>query len=108
MSSALISADSRGVISLWNQEATRLFGFAEDEAVGQSLDLIIPVEFRERHWRGCREVMRTGLSLYTERPLPVCALRKDGSPIRIELTFVPTADDDGRITSIVALAREAA
>ena len=107
MSSALIYADSRGIIFMWNQEATRIFGFAEEEAVGQALDLIIPADFRERHWRGYHDTIRTGSSRYTERPLSVSALHKDGSRVLIELIFVPTADDDGRIASIAALAREA-
>src|SRR4030095_4250400 len=49
---AIIVADVEGLIVLWNPAAERLFGFTAAEAVGHSLDLIIPERFRARHWRG--------------------------------------------------------
>ena len=45
----MIAADARGKILLWNPAAQRIFGFKEEEAIGQSLDLIVPERFRERH-----------------------------------------------------------
>ena len=64
MSDAIIYADAEGVIRLWNRGATRIFGFAEEEALGRSLDIIIPESLRERHWQGFRATMRTGESRY--------------------------------------------
>ena len=61
---AIIAAGADGRIVFWNPAATRIFGFSETEAVGQSLDLIIPVRFRARHWEGYRQVMNTGTSKY--------------------------------------------
>ena len=49
MSDAIVYADDEGVIRVWNRGATRIFGFSEAEAVGRSLDLIIPENLRERH-----------------------------------------------------------
>ena len=49
---AIVVADPDGVIRLWNHAAERLFGFAPAEALGNSLDLIIPERLRERHWAG--------------------------------------------------------
>ena len=61
---AIIVADVEGLIVLWNTAAERLFGFTATEAVGRSLDLIIPERFRERHWTGYHAVMRTGQTRY--------------------------------------------
>ena len=56
----IIAADRDGMITLWNPGAERIFGYSADEAVGQSLDLIIPERQRPAHWQGFSEVMRTG------------------------------------------------
>jgi len=59
MPDAIVYADAEGVIRLWNRGATRIFGFTEAEALGRSLDIIIPERLRERHWQGYRATMRT-------------------------------------------------
>jgi PAS domain S-box-containing protein len=61
---AVIAADREGVIGFWNAGAERIFGYSRDEAVGQSLDLIIPERLRARHWQGWRRVMASGQSRY--------------------------------------------
>src|ERR1041384_7154513 len=63
---AIIVADVEGLIVLWNPAAERLFGFTAAEAVGHSLDLIIPERFRERHWNAYHAVMRTGQTRWQE------------------------------------------
>jgi PAS domain S-box-containing protein len=107
MSDAIIYADAEGVIRLWNRGATRVFGFTETEALGRSLDIIIPESLRERHWHGYRDTMRTGLSRYDDGEiLSVPALRKDGTRISVEFTIVPFADDAGRMEGIAAILRD--
>lgn len=49
---ALIFADRDGVIRVWNRAAERTFGHRATEAIGQTLDIIIPESLREAHWRG--------------------------------------------------------
>ena len=97
MSDAIVYADADGVIRLWNRGATRIFGFTESEALGRSLDIIIPDNLRERHWHGYRATMRTGQSRYGDgQLLSVPAVRKDGTRISVEFTIVPFTDDAGR------------
>jgi PAS domain S-box-containing protein len=108
MPDAIVYADAEGVIRLWNRGATRIFGFAEEEALGRSLDIIIPERLRERHWHGFRETMRSGQSRYGEgHILSVPALRKDGARISVEFTIVPFTDDAGRMIGIAAVMRDA-
>ena len=104
---AIIATDSEGLITAWNVGATRIFGFDETTALGQSLDLIIPENQRARHWAGYREVMQTGKSRYADgATLAVPALRADGSRISIEFTIVPLKDGNGAMTGMVAILRD--
>src|SRR3546814_10063811 len=61
---AVIVSDAEGIIRLWNAGAERIFGFPAAEALGRSLDIIIPERLRERHWSGYAETMRTGVTRY--------------------------------------------
>ncbi len=107
MPDAVIHADAEGIIRYWNPGAAAMFGHATDEAVGQSLDMIIPASLRERHWTGFRETMRTGTSRYGSGDLlAVPAIRKDGSRISVEFTIVPFRDDAGRMLGIAAIMRD--
>jgi PAS domain S-box-containing protein len=104
---AIVYADAEGVIRFWNAGASRIFGFAEDEAIGRSLDLIIPESLRQRHWQGFDHTMRTGESRYgTGDILAVPALRKDGVRISVEFTIVPFHGDSGQIVGIAAILRD--
>lgn len=104
---AVIYADAEGAIRFWNRGAERIFGFAEAEALGQSLDLIIPENLRARHWTGFDETMRTGQTRYGAGDLlAVPALRKDGARISVEFTIVPFHDESGRMIGIAAILRD--
>ena len=108
MSDAVVYADAEGVIRRWNRGATRIFGFAEAEALGRSLDIIIPKNLRERHWHGYRATMRTGRSRYGDgQVLSVPAVRQDGARISVEFTIVPFTDASGQMIGIAAIMRDA-
>lgn len=92
---AIVLADSEGVIRAWNEGAQRLFGYDAADAIGQSLDLIVPEQYRERHWAGFRAAMISGKPKL-DRPagnLPV--LRSDGTVGRLpgRLYFLTDALD---------------
>jgi PAS domain S-box-containing protein len=107
LSDAVVYADAKGVIRLWNDGAERIFGFGPAEAIGQSLDLIIPESLRQRHWTGFDQTMRTGESRYGAGDmLSVPALRKDGTRISVEFTIVPFRDAGGQMEGIAAVMRD--
>jgi PAS domain S-box-containing protein len=107
LSDAVVYADREGVIRFWNPGAERLFGFTAADAVGRSLDLIIPEPQRERHWAGFHRVMETGESRYDHGDiLAVPGLRQDGTRISLEFTIVPVRADDGRMDGMVAILRD--
>jgi PAS domain S-box-containing protein len=106
-SDAIIAADRDGIIRFWNPGAERIFGHARDEAVGCSLDLIIPERLRARHWDGFRHTMATGRSRYGDGDvLAVPALRKDGATISVEFTIVPLKDEAGAMIGMGAVLRD--
>ena len=104
---AIIYADAAGMIAFWNKGAERIFGFSEAEAIGKSLDIIIPENLRKRHWDGFAQTVRTGKTRYGGGDLlAVPALRKDGARISIEFTILPFFDRAGRILGIAAILRD--
>ncbi len=104
---AIVAADREGIIRVWNPGAERIFGHAAAEAIGCSLDLIIPERLRRRHWDGYRHTMATGESRYGEGDLlSVPAIRRDGATISVEFTVVPLKNAAGEMTGIVAVMRD--
>jgi PAS domain S-box-containing protein len=103
---AVIFADRDGVIRLWNRAAEGIFGYTEEEAVGQSLDLIIPERQREPHWKGYGKVMLSGVTKYGSETLAVPAVTKDGERISIEFTINLIRDGDGKVLGPVAVVRD--
>lgn len=107
MPDAVIYSDAKGQICFWNAGATRIFGFSESEALGQSLDIIIPENLRQRHWIGYEHTMRTGQTRYGAGDLlAVPAIRKDGARVSIEFTIVPFRDASGAMAGIAAVLRD--
>jgi PAS domain S-box-containing protein len=108
MPEAIVYADAAGLIQFWNAGAVRMFGFTEQEALGRSLDIIVPPNLQERHWHGYRETMRTGQTRYGDgQLLAVPAVRQDGTRLSVEFTIVPFTGDDGRMVGIAAIMRDA-
>ena len=106
-SDSIIATDREGRISFWNPGSERIFGFAAAEAIGQSLDLIIPENLRARHWSGYRRVMQTGSSVYGRGDLlSVPALTKDGRRISVEFTIGMLRNGQGELTGTVAVLRD--
>ncbi|HEU4659817.1 MAG TPA: PAS domain S-box protein [Pseudolabrys sp.] len=105
---AIVVCDREGIIRFWNPGAARIFGFTEQEAVGQSLDIIIPERLRARHWEGYHRMMQTGQSRYANGDLlSVPSHRKDGTRLSIEFTIVPVKGAQGEVTALAAVMRDA-
>jgi PAS domain S-box-containing protein len=105
-SDAIMFADREGIIRLWNSGAERIFGFTTEEALGQSLDLIIPENLRGRHWDGYARVMQSGSSHYSIDLLSAPALRKDGTRLSTEFSMVMVKDQAGEMLGVSAIIRD--
>jgi PAS domain S-box-containing protein len=103
----VLFADRDGIIRYWNAGCGRIFGFTAEEAIGQSLDIIIPEPLRARHWQGFAHTMGTGETRYGAGDLlAVPALRKDGARISVEFSIVPFRGTDGSMIGIGAVMRD--
>jgi len=102
----MLFADREGIIRLWNKGAESIFGYSAREALGQSLDLIIPEKLRERHWEGYYRVMDTGETRYGNELLKVPALRKDGKRLSIEFSILLVRDPQNEIIGSAAVMRD--
>lgn len=106
-SDAIIATDRSGMVTFWNPGAVRIFGYSSTEAIGQSLDFIIPENLRGRHWEGYRHTMLTGESRYGAGDLlSVPALTKSGQRISVEFTIVMLRDGQGLPDGTVAVLRD--
>jgi PAS domain S-box-containing protein len=103
---AIVVCDASGAITLWNPAAERMFGFSQSEAVGQSLDLIIPERQRQRHWDGYNKTMETGQTKYGHDVLRVPALHKEGRPLSIAFTVALLYSPEKTVSAIVAIIRD--
>ena len=102
----VIVCDAAGTIVFWNAAATRIFGFGEQDALGQSLDLIVPQRQQGRHWDGYHKTMATGQTRYGTDLLRVPALHKEGRPLSIAFTVALLHGADGKVSGIAAVVRD--
>ena len=103
---AILVADRQGLIRYWNTGAERLFGHSAAEAVGQSLDLIIPEHLRARHWEGYFRVMATGQTKYLSDLLTSPGVRNDGTRLSLEFSIVLLRNDRGDIDGCASIMRD--
>jgi PAS domain S-box-containing protein len=103
---AFILADRDGIIRLWNAGAEAMFGYRAEEALGHTLDLIIPEHLRERHWAGYHKAMATGATRYDREVLAVPARRKDGTRLSLEFTIVILRQPSGELLGPAAIIRD--
>ena len=107
MPDALLVADAEGIIRFWNGGAERIFGFTADQAIGQSLDLIIPENLRARHWSAFHETMETGRSRYAAGDqLSVPAATSDGRRISVQFSILPISSAHGGLRGVAAIMRD--
>ena len=103
---ALIYADRDGIIRAWNAGAERVFGFSAAQALGQSLDLIIPERLRIAHWRGFHQAMARGATSHGAEVRTTRGTHHDGRKLYVDMSFGVVKDDAGTVLGSVAMARD--
>jgi len=103
---AIIFADTEGMIRFWNAAATRIFGYPEAQAMGHSLDIIVPDRFREAHWKGFERALSDRATKYAGQALATRASRADGAQIYVELSFAMVLDERGDVLGALSHARD--
>lgn len=106
-SDAVIYADNQGNIQRWNDAASQLFGFSKVEALGQSLDLIIPERARKAHWHGFNLAVENGNLRLSGKPTLTRAIHKNAEKrLYVQMSFSLVKDNDGHVQGSVAIARD--
>jgi PAS domain S-box-containing protein len=103
---AVVVSDREGKVIVWNPAAERMFGFTEAEALGQSMDMIIPERLRKRHWEGFDKSMATGTTRYGHDVLRVPAVDKAGRAMSIAFTVAMLFGPDGKVSAIASVIRD--
>lgn len=105
---AIVISNASGAITLWNAAAQRMFGFTSADALGKSLDIIIPERLRGRHWSGYETTMASGETRYGHDVLRVPAIHQDGRSLSIAFTvaLLHSPAPDHAVTGIVAVIRD--
>ncbi|MCP9472491.1 MAG: PAS domain S-box protein [Nitrospira sp.] len=97
---AVIIIDSAGVVTDWNAQATAIFGWTREEAVGRPLaDTVIPPAVREAHRQGLRHYLQTGVGPILNRRIEIMARHKSGRDFPVELSVSPARIGESYIFS---------
>lgn len=107
MPEALIFSDLEGIIRIWNPGSENVFGFTAAEAIGQSLDLIIPERMRKAHWEGFNKAIARGATLPGRTSMITRSLHKSGEQIYVDMSFAIVKNQAGDMLGSMAIARDA-
>ena len=104
---ALIVTDTQGLIRYWNDAAERLFGFPRGEALGASLDILMPARFKAAHDAGFARAVRTGELRVGGRVMRTRATHRDGRKLYVDFSFALLKDAQGQVVGVYATGRDA-
>ena len=107
MHEAVIFADLAGIIRVWNRASETIFGFSSEEAVGQSVDIIVPEKMRRAHWDGYKKAIERGDTISGKGSRLTRALQKNGEPLYVDMSFAMVRNQEGEMTGSIAVARDA-
>lgn len=107
MQEAVIYADLDGIIRLWNHGAEAVFGFSPQDAIGQSVDIIIPEKLRAAHWTGFNKAVAHGDILSAPGARMTRGLKKNGEQLYVEMSFAMVRGQSGEMIGSIAVARDA-
>jgi PAS domain S-box-containing protein len=99
----MVLADRSGVIRFWSRGAEKALGYPAAEAMGKTLDLIVPPEYREAHWKGFRRACESGTAAAEGQPGPFPALCANGDIIAITGRLTLLRAPQGGVTGAVVV-----
>jgi PAS domain S-box-containing protein len=101
---AIISSDREGKIISWNKGARRMFGYQEEETVGEPLTILMPEKYRQAHQTGLDRFLSTGEAKFIGKTMELKGLRKNGS--EFSLDFSLSSWEIGKKTFFTAIIRD--
>ncbi len=107
MPEAVIFCDLEGIVRVWNQGAEKVFGWTAEEAIGQSLDMIIPERMRKAHWDGFNQAIARGGVKPGRTSMITRSLHKTEESIYIDMSFEMVRNEAGEMLGSLAVVRDA-
>ncbi|MFL6025150.1 MAG: PAS domain S-box protein [Marmoricola sp.] len=95
--SSTVSANAQGVFCHWGSGMEAVFGHTSEQALGMSIDLIIPRSLHPWHWRGFDKALRTGELRKPNSTVRVPAVHRDGQLVAVKGEIRLTRDEDGNV-----------
>ncbi len=102
----IIVIDVDGIIRRWNHKSEELFGFTAEQAIGQTVEIIIPEKLRVAHEHGFTAAMASGHLASDGKPRRTRGVTADGGKVYVTMTFAVINAPDGTTVGAVAVARE--
>jgi PAS domain S-box-containing protein len=99
---AIVSKNLDGIITSWNRGAERIFGHTAQEAIGQPITIVIPLDRQDEERKILTRIRRGERIDHFE----TIRHRKDGSLIVVSLTVSPVKNDEGKIVGAAKIARD--
>jgi PAS domain S-box-containing protein len=100
---AVVVVDAKGAIHFWSPGAEKMFGHRSEDAVGRSVEILIPEFFREAHWAGFDAAIQRGAGTLSGEPLVVPAQAADGTVFPVEAALRLLCDSDGLAVGAVSV-----
>jgi PAS domain S-box-containing protein len=104
--SPTLAVDATGTICMWSRQAEELLGYLRAEAMGQSIEIIIPQHLQVRHRSGFARYVQTGTSLLPE-VVTSPAIHKTGKPLKLLISVKPVYGEGQKIIGVEAFMRTA-
>ena len=106
----IVLVDRNGVIQYWSEGAEAAFGFPASDAAGQDLDLIVPAEYRQDHWKGFHRAVEAGSAFLDGKVVPFPVQMASGgqvtTPGRLMLIRCPRGQVIGAVVAFDAFSAE--
>jgi PAS domain S-box-containing protein len=99
---AIISKTLNGIITSWNAAAEKMFGYSENEIIGQPINILIPQSNQDEERRIISKIKAGEKIDHFE----TVRMRKDGSELNISLSVSPIKNDNGQIIGASKIARD--
>jgi len=93
---AIITSDSKGIISGWNRGAEKIFGYTEEEITGQNLAVIMPARYSTIHAQNVERLITTGKPHVIGKTVELHGLHKNGHEFPLELSLSEWETDSGK------------
>jgi len=99
----IVIADPQGVIRFWSPGAEMTFGYSAAQSVGESLDLIVPADYREAHWKGFHRAVANGEAAVEGQVNAIPVRRANGDIIEVPGRLTLVRQSSGQIIAVMVV-----